>query len=88
MNVTSGKSTWIFLQPSQRLREQIHGGGVTNASCQTWHQIESIRLHRLFISIGLNSFTEYVEHLQLELTELVCLETNLECSLWADLTSV
>ena len=35
-----------------------------------------MKSHQLFISMGLNTFSDYIEDLQSEITQLVCLLSN------------
>ena len=71
---SSGKSTWIILQPSSRIQEQVRKAA---AADQSKLSLQAIQLHRTFIASGLNTFGDYIEDLQSNVMKLVCFLCNL-----------
>ncbi|KAK2865047.1 hypothetical protein FQN49_003963 [Arthroderma sp. PD_2] len=70
LDMSTGKSTWIFLQPSRTIQNQARKITHTNLLDQRFHHIDPLSLHKLFISTGLNTFGDYLEVLQEQLREL------------------
>ena len=71
MNLSDETSTWILLQPSDVVKNRVRENFLAESEQNGEYKHDAMWLHSLLHSSAVNTFGEYIEDIQSDVTEMV-----------------